>query len=340
MPKKKKSQNYEVVSEILEDKRARESIIALPCEIFEFEGEIGFRFFAGGRPGIVALEFDSRRLAEWALSEAKAVMRATLAAKITGQTGAEEFLSSEKAQEYPTDAAARETAQVAAMVFIKSIPGKLGSLLGELELEVACYMRGITSIATGAAMDSGVERLAKEMAAERKRFLKASIARFGAPKWGNMKAHYDELLPLTKAAKEVYESNKTRDWQAMVKAGFPQFDEDLIILLSNDPKDLERLSERAKKATENSEDYSLPANIALEQSARRCGMKDFDLVPRSIRDLMNKSESLKSSDKNISVKPVNSLKSPSKTISPKRPKSVKRSRPKTSREKLVSLKVH
>lgn len=123
------------------------------------------------------------------------------------------------------------------------------------------------------------------MVPERRRSLKHSIE----PNWSDMKGHYNALLPIVKKAKRVREQNPTENWPAMIKAAFPQLDADLIMLLSNDPEDLEALPEAVRKATEKGEDYSLPANFALEQSARNCGMKDFDLGPRRIRELMDKS---------------------------------------------------
>jgi len=216
-------------------------------------------------------------------------------------------------------------AQIIAAGFIKGMSGKIQSLLGELESEVGCYIRGVTYKAVGVKADNGVEQLAKAMAAERKQFLKASIAHFNTPKWEDMKAHYDDLKPKAQKAKRIYEQNKPENWQAMIKAAFPQFDDDLITMLSGNTVDLERLPPHALKATENSESYALAANIALEQSARLCGMKPFNLGPRRIRELMDESEALKSSSKEISLE----------TAKPR-----KHGRGKNSPEQLVSMKVH
>jgi hypothetical protein len=61
----------------------------------------------------------------------------------------------------------------------------------------------------------------------------------------------------------------------MVKAGYPDFHADLIAAL--DPEVSAKLRD----------DYSLPANMALEQTARLCGARRFSLSPRRIRELID-----------------------------------------------------
>jgi hypothetical protein len=138
-----------------------------------------------------------------------------------------------------------------------------------------------------------------------------------------MKEHYDAILPITKKAKRIYEQNKRENWQAMIKAAFPQLASDLITLLSNDTDDLAALSIEALKATENSEDYSKPSNLALEQAARLCGMKPFQFTPRTLRDRMNQRASVKVAGK---------------VISPERRKARKLTSQNNSSQKLISRK--
>lgn len=321
---REKSRNYEFVSELLANKGMRKSIESLPCEIFEQDDAFGFRFAFVDKPGVVALEFYSHGLADWALRRGTAVMRAVVADNIAGQPNSEEFLS-----KLPTEEQAQVFAEMIAAAFIQGLGGKLRSLLGELERETECYVYEVfhkhLSPGNRPPRPNSVKRLAKEIATERKQFLESSIARFGEPRWAAMKGHYDAVLPTAKKAKRIYEQNKTENWQAMIKAAFPRLDTDLITLLSNDADDLAALPTEALKATENSEDYSKPSNMALEQAARLCGMEPFQYTPRTLRDRM--SEKL----------PV---KAASKVISPERRKVRKPSRKKGSSQKLISGKIH
>jgi hypothetical protein len=271
----------------------------------------------------VALEFYSHGLANWALSQGRAVMRAVVADKIAGEPNSEDFLRT-----FPTEEQAQFFAEMMASLFIKGLSGKLRSLLGELELESECYLYEVThkilSDGENPSQLKTVKQLAKDIATERRRFLEASIARFGEPRWADMKGHYEAMLPTAKKAKRVYEQNKTENWRAMIKAAFPQLHEDLIMLLSNDPDDLAGLPIEALKATENSEDYSKPSNMALEQAARLCGMKPFQYTPRTLRDRMK-------------LVPV---KSAGKLVSPNIRKARRLTQKKGSPQKLISGKVH
>jgi hypothetical protein len=337
MPKKKQaenqnqSKNREFVAEVLGDGDNRAFLESLGCEIFEFDGEFAFRYYFADKPGIVGLEYISIGLAEWAISEAKAIIRGTTAQAIAGQPGEDEYLKSEAfLKEIPTDAGVMVVAKWTALRFLLGLPGKLRSLLGELALETSCYIQEVTLKHLTNGRDSrttrsSIEQLAKEMAAERKHFLKESVARAGAPKWGDMKHHYDALLPQAKDIKEVYEANRKRNWREMIKAGFPDFDEDLILMLSDKEEDRELLSNAARDAKDSEEDYSLPSNMALEQAARKCGMKPFRLGPRRTRELMNNGTSLKSASGKISLKP---------------PQKVKRGEERISAKRLVSTKIH
>ena len=76
---KQKSENYEFVSALLADKERRKSIESVPCEIFEADDDCGFRFAFVDNLGVVALEFYSHGLAEWALNHGTAVMRSVIA---------------------------------------------------------------------------------------------------------------------------------------------------------------------------------------------------------------------------------------------------------------------
>lgn len=313
----------EFVAAILSNEDIKESIQALPCEIFkatgiEANGEVGFRYDRAGRPGIVSLDFYPMGFDGWAKDVARAVARAVIAAKIAGQPGADEFLKSDKFQThadgYANDA---EIDKMVGLVFIKGLSGKLSSLLGELELETEVYVRGITFKAVKADADTGIKRLAKEMAEERKRFLERSIANFLSPKWEKMKAHYDEISLEITAAKNVYEGNLTRDWQGMIRQGFPQLNADVIIFLAGDANALATLSDEANEGYSKLDGLS---DIALEQAARLCGMKPFALGPRRIRELMDTHDPA----------------SPKQT-SPKEQKPASRQRKKS---KMVSEKIH
>lgn len=321
---KKNSRSYDFVFALLADEERRKAIESLPCTIFEVDDAFAFRFAFVDKPGVVALEFYSHGLADWALTRAKAVMRAFVADKIAGQSNSEEFL-----RNYPTDEQAEFFAELVALTFIKGLGGKLRSLLGELERETECYLYEVTHKLFPDGKQpprlKSVKQLAKQIAEERKGFLEASIARFGEPQWVDMKGHYDALLPTTKKAKRIYEQNRTENWQAMIKAAFPHLDSDLILLLSNDTDDLAALPAEALKATENSEDYSKPSNIALEQAARLCGMKPFQFTPRTLRDRMNQKPPAKMTRK---------------VISPQERKAGKLTGKKDSPHKLISGKVH
>lgn len=292
MAKKKSTRNYEFVKTLLEDKGRRESIETLPCKIFEADGAFGFRFFYGDKPGIVALEYYSHGLADWALNRAKGLMRAITADKIAGQPNSDKALTRE-----PSDEQAQFIATIVATVFIKGMSGKMSSLLGELERETECYMYEAAHKALprdGKPQLNSVKQLAKEMAAERKHFLESSIAHFGEPRWAEMKGHYDALLPLAKKAKGVYENYKARDWRGMIKKGFPEFDDDLITLLSDDYDDLGTLP------AGKTDNFSKPSDLALEQAARRCGMTPFQYTPRTLRDRMDGERSVKSTSERVS----------------------------------------
>jgi hypothetical protein len=303
MPKKK-SKNYEFVDALL-DKAGRESIEALPCEIFEADGAHGFRFAYVDKPGVIALEFYSHGLAEWGFQQAKAIMRemATAMADRIAQPDREKLLTY-----VPTDEETTVVAQTIARVFINGMSGKMRSLLGELEQETLCYVYEVVRKTLPEDIKpqfNSVEQLANEMAIERKRFLKGSIAYFGEPRWGKMKGYYDSLLLIAQKAKGIHENYKEDNWRGMIKAACPELDEDLVTLLSNDTNDLACLPESVSKATENSEDYSKPSNLALEQAARKCGMKPFNLSPRTLRDRMDNQRSAETATRKSVTKKTN-----------------------------------
>ena len=294
--------------------------------------ECAFRVEGGGpsNPGIVSFDFYPWWILEWATDQANAVMRHLLGTWIkqwmTEQPGvvSDDFLETERGRKAINDCTADPLlVELIATQYISRLPEKLFHSLTEHELEIRCYFQGAWLKMAGVKGDDGVDDLAKQISAETRRWLKKSIAAIGNPNWGKMKSYYDELLPQAKDVKDVYERNQKRNWREMIKAGFPEFDEDLILMLSDEDADRALLSPGAQTA-KMSEDYSLPSNMALEQAARRCGMKPFRLTPRRVRELMN----------------GRSRKSASKKISLKRPRKVMRSARDVSPKRLVSTKIH
>ncbi|HYR75895.1 MAG TPA: hypothetical protein VEM96_08635 [Pyrinomonadaceae bacterium] len=299
------------------------------ARLFEIEEEEDGRYALSygyvGESGAVIFYFVPDGLETWAIRTTKEAMNAV---------AAEHGVTTNK--EIPEEDL-QIAARILACAFLQGMHGKAGTLLDEMQLEFAVWLNGFleTSYAdsTNVARPSfkkQVESLARAMISERKRFLTGSLAHLTRPRWNEMKAHYDVLLPLANGAKAVYEDHKSRDWHGMIKAGFPQFDDDLIILLSSDPADLERLPAHARKATENSEDYSKASNMALEQAARLCGMKPFKHGPRTLRGRMDEHCSVKTAEVNISPDEHYPVKSASDKISPKTPKARKLTRNKTS----------
>jgi len=300
MPTKKPASSF--LKEVIDNTNKR-------VRLFEVEEEEDGRFALSygyiGEPGAVIFYFVPDGLEQWSLRITEDAIKS-----VAARHGA---TTNEKIPQEDLQIAAR----ILACAFLQGMHGKAQSLLKEMDQEFAVWLRGLLEPMNAASpnLKKDIDRLARSMISERTRFLTGSIARLTRPRWGKMRLHYDVLLPLATQARGVYEDYKTRDWQGMIKAGFPQFEEDLIILLSNDPDDLERLPAHAWKATKNSEDYSKPSNMALEQAARLCGMKPFDHGPRTLRTRM---------DEHCPVKTTR------KEISPKKPKARKRTRSKNS----------
>ena len=305
MPTKKTASSF--LKEVIDNTNKK-------VRLFEVEEEEDGRFALSygyvGEPGAVIFYFVPDGLERWAIRTTEDAMKS-----VAAQHGA---ATNKKIREEDLQIAAR----ILACAFLQGMHGKARTLLVEMDQEFTVWLRGFLEMSYADSMNvarpnlkKDVDRLARNMISERTRFLTGSIARLTRPRWDKMRVHYDVLLPLATEAKSIYEDYKTRDWQGMIKAGFPQFEEDLIILLSNDPDDLERLPANARKATENSEDYSKPSNMALEQAARRCGMKPFDHGPRTLRTRMAEHCPVKSARKEIS---------------PKKPKARKRTRSKNS----------
>lgn len=339
--------NLEFVKKLLADEDTRTSI-ASQCEILKstISEWPYFKIELGGppHPGIAGFEFYPLWLREWAERKAGEIHSELFRDLFPGvvvpeqRAEAEAYLKSEQGQKLALRFFAEHrdaTARRLAARFAFGLAGKLSHLLTELELEVCCIIRGWLYNANGLDSNGGVDQLVREITNERRRFLKKSIATAGRPRWENLKTHYDRLLSEATAAKRLYEGNQARDWRAMVKAGYPDFDTDLISFLSVKPDDIERRMREFPFTKEAKEDYSLPANMALEQAARLCGMRRFRIGPRRIRELMNQAPAVANTqDIREAVKSANS------EISLKQPERVKPKARRVSSKTIVSRKVH
>jgi hypothetical protein len=279
MPKKK-SPNYEFVSKIVE----KESFKDTPCEVFQADGAHAFRFAFGGTPGIIGLEFYAHGLRDYSFDESAAICNSFIE-ELRKNIGTD---NKESDEAWPSDEIREIIAETIALVFLKGMSGKISSLLAELERETQCYVyevaRKFMPENAKPEIDT-VEQLAREMIAERKRFLKGSIARFGEPRWNEMSAHYEKLLNDVSNAKDVYDKYKATNWRGMVEAGFPDLDKDIVTLLSDNDADLKTLPAELYEATADGE-YRKLSDLALEQAARKCGMNPFRYVPRTLRGKM------------------------------------------------------
>lgn len=275
------------MQELLADDELRKRIASV-CEIRQSEvSEWPYAHIelGGGpsSPGIAGFEFYPLWLGDWARREAGEInsklYRALLLKLVPAEDRAvlDAFLQSEKGQlafsEFCTGHEG-PTAKTLAGHFIFGLEGKLRSHLAELEREACCVVEGILRDSCNLGDDISVGRLVKDIAAERRQFLTASIAG-PEPQWEHGKSHFERLLPEAAAARKLYRGNRLRDWRGMIKAGYPDFDKDLINALDPDV------------TAELRDDYSLPANMALEQTARLCGAKPFSLSPRRIRELID-----------------------------------------------------
>ncbi len=84
---------------------------------------------------------------------------------------------------------------------------------------------------------------------------------------------YSNLLPEWKEAKNCYKKNKDYDnWEQMISLAFPQLPKDLILRLSD------------------SDPYiSMPSALALEHSARACGVENNSVGLRTLQQYLNES---------------------------------------------------
>ena len=80
--------------------------------------------------------------------------------------------------------------------------------------------------------------------------------------------HYSRLHPIWKDAKTIFRQNKARSsWREIVKAAYPQLDDDLV----------KRLSKRGD---------SLPSDVALEDAARHCGANRYEYSLPHLKEVL------------------------------------------------------
>lgn len=282
--------NYEFLAPVLNKESTRKRLGKV-CQVFVKADEDGkvfcFRYAGATNPGVVSLVFYAHGLADWSIDTAHRILREVKTEIRQHETN--QGANGDDATNAEYEARVEPTAGLLIPHFIEMLEGKMFSLLGEAELEAECFLKSIyLKIAGISSYTHHIEALAKEMAAERKRYLRKAVDRFGSPNWENLKPLYDDLLPKADQARDLYEHSKQNpNWRAIIKAGFPEFEEDQVALLDKHA-DITHLPEQAQEAAAK-EDYSQPANMALEAAARLCGMENFKLGPRRIRELMKNS---------------------------------------------------
>lgn len=346
------ARNRPFVAKLLDDPRSR-AIIESQLKILpSLDGEDSyfvFRIERGGSadPGHFQFDFYPWWLGDWSIDNARKINAEIAAAHVAqlmrDQPGvvADDFLQSEQFREIVSPSPDDDgLAELFATKFIASLPDKISHALNELELELRLLFRAWAIRSAGVEADDGVDRLIKEMGSVTRDMLKGSIAAVGRIKWEDGTAQYNELRPKAAEARSVYEKHKTPNWRAMIKAGFPEFDEDLIAFLSKKPADIERRESDFPWTVDITEDYSLPSNMALEQAARNCGMKRFKHGPRSIREKMKAAAKVKTSRKNISQKQTGKVKPGGQEVSLKHGQRLKRSAAGVSAKPIVSTKIH
>jgi plasmid stability protein len=168
----------------------------------------------GPNTKLVVYFYPQDGLADWAITESERVAREVFE---DAADGLKELDRQEAQRIIDIQVDTEFNAHVAALLSLFVVEGfleKLISAFHEMNAEASQILRGIlltearrANLPVASAAEA-VQDLAKDMIADRKRFLKGTIAAYSSPHRWLLKSHYDVLLPIWKKARNIYENNK------------------------------------------------------------------------------------------------------------------------------------
>ena len=318
--------NREFIQFVLEKLKAEAKNEPLPCDVVEVNGKLCLRVEIDYGPGTIIVEVTPDKMIEWAALQAFS-LHAQLDRESPGFTPA-----------LKTGAVLNDFANKAAGLWILGLKAELRAMLAQHDLQILCVLKGAAIKAAGMKGGGGnvlePRRLTRDLAHVRKQWLDGLIDHYSQRDFSPMQTHFDELLSLAKEAKQVFRQNKGRNWYGMIAEGFPDFDSDVVYLFGDG-------SENSELPAVIVENFTTPADIALLQAARRCGMRGFECTsPRTLRDWMKKGAAVKTDGATASPDRPETVKTYRAASSLKEAKTLKWRRARRTQNKLVSAKVH